>query len=419
MNSAGKGIVLKFLSQLTHLLIQTIQKLSLSLFLISFLIADFRILLAESFEISTELGKEIVDSARNSAGLGSTTFCRREQKSVVNKDLFAQMLEDLKAENINLVERDHGDFGRKNSTFTIYSHAAKFLQGRVKTSIRLRSRFYVKQFQPYTPIKKAQDKGYVVDEQLYQELCGLCSRKNTSRSEITRDSGFLEIKIKNPSEEEENSVLKIRMHVEDHLLRRLYNVDPHSELEFDDFLDELSLSLPEKNKETHVNSIVAVIRVLGKMHVGFMRPEFAVSYQRNAFAFADESAGAFLENENGEETGEVQQKPTFQITIDGNIKYHQINRLGNFLDIASYYENELALVGAYPENALALEFKDPVRAPADKRTKVHQKLLDTFVSMAQEKNHVFHGFKANKGKAVNYRNIVTFKDRFQTSNWEE
>ena len=202
-----------------------IVKLLLYLCLFALVAAEFRELFAESFNIPTELGTNIVDSARNSAGLGSTTFCRKEQKSVVHKDLFAQMLESLRAENINLINRDQGDFGNKNSTFTIYSHAAKFMQGRVKTSIRLRSRFYVSKIQPYTPKKLGSEKSYLVDDQLFQELCSFCSTKMTRRSEITSDSGFLEIKIKNPSEEEENSVLKIRMHVEDHLLRRLYNIN--------------------------------------------------------------------------------------------------------------------------------------------------------------------------------------------------
>ena len=407
--TVGKGIILKVLNQFTHPLIQTIFKLSL-LVSFYFLISEFIMVQAESFEISTKLGKEIVNSARDSVGFGSTTFNRKEQKSVVHKDLFDQMLLELKSENINLLQRDRSDFGKKNSTFTIYSHAAKFLQGRVKTSIRLRSRFYVNQFQPYTPSKRGQNKNYVVDDHLYKELCGLCTIINTSRSEITRDSGFLEIKIKNPSEEEEYSVLKIRMLVEDHLLRRLYNVDPDNELEFNDFLDELSVNLAERNKEAHVRSIINVIRILAKIHRGFIRPEFAVSYQRNAFDFTDESNRVYEEG---------LQKPKFQITIDANIRYHRINRFGNFLDIVSYYENDINLVGVYPESALALEFKDPVRDPVDKRTKTHQKLLDTFVTKAQMKKHVFHGFKPNKGKAANYKNMVTFKNRFQSCNWEE
>lgn len=377
------------------------------------------VLLAESFNISPVLGKNIIDSARNSAGLGSTTFCRKEQKSVIHKDLFARMLESLKAEDINLLNRDQGDFGNKNSTFTIYSHAAKFSQGRVKTSIRLRSRFYVNQIQPYTPPKKGKEENYVIDAQLYQDLCGFCSIEETSRSEITSDSGFLEIKIKNPSEEEENSVLKIRMHVQDHLLIRLYNVDPHNETDFNELLEELSLNLVEKNKESHVKSIVEVIRILGRIHSGFIRPEFAVSYQRNAFAFTDQSIQPLQELQPGTPTGEILKYPTFQVTIDKNIRYHEINRFGNFLNIVSYYEDDSALIGTYPEDALALEFKDPVRTSANHRTKVHQKLLDTFVTMAQDKGNIFHGFRANNGKAANYKNMVTFKDRFQYSNWEE
>ena len=175
----------------------------------------------------------------------------------------------------------------------------------------------------------------------------------------------------------------------------------------------------DKNKESHVRSIIEVIRILGEIHGGFIMPEFAVSYQRKAFAFTDDSQQVLKELDPEDTAGELIQSPTFQITVDENIKYHRIDRFGNFLNIASYYENDAALVGAYPENALALEFKDPVRTQADSRTRVHQMLLDTFVTMAQEKANIFHGFKANNGKAANYRNIVTFKDRFQHSNWED
>lgn len=371
-------------------------------------LAEKRSLYAQPFIIAKELGRGIIDAARTSAGMNSTTFCRKEEKSVIHRDLFENMLQDLRAEDIRLDQRDKGDLGRKNSTFTIYSHAAKFMQGQVKTSIRLRSRFYLSQIQSHTPELKGDRNSLLIDDTLFHEISHYCSDKKSFRAEVTGTSGFLEIKIKSPTESEMNSVLKIRMHVDDDLLKKLYNIDPDNEEDFYGFLEELRKVRREENNPDHVDSIIEIIRVLGKSHGAFLRPEFAVSYQRTAYSYT-EPASSSLQEEGA----------NFQITTDSHIKYHRVDRKGDFLNIPAYFADDSSLIGSYPEAALALEFKDPIKdSSPDSRSREHQILLDTFVALAQEKSNVFHGFRRNKGKAANFKHAVAFKNRFSKSSWE-
>ena len=380
-------------------------------------------LYGESFDIDPLLGKNLIHEARTSAGLGSTTFSRREQKSVIHKTLFSQMIKNLAKENIKLENRDQAKLGKRNSTFTIYSQAASFNQGRIKTKIRLRARFYITKNHPYSNQSSAHKSATLIDDELFQDLGQSNIEKSIERSKITEKSFFLEIKIKNPSEDEENSVLKIRMNIEDHLLKRLYKADPNSS-SFIKLLDEMKSNNSEYNKLNHAHSVVSIIQALAKQNIRFIRPQYAVSYERNAYAYTEQIFEPSISNDK--DFGPEEQSPTqmtFQITTDQNIKYYKIDRQSDFLNIIpNYYESTALLVGTYPPEALAIEFKEPslgqTKDGIQKRSPIHQALYDNFVTMSQESSKIFYGYQKNNGKAANCRKRVEFKNRFILEDWE-
>ena len=194
------------------------------------------------------------------------------------------------------------------------------------------------------------------------------------------------------------------------LLKELYRTPPDSE-EFETILDEIANDNIELNNSRHVNSIVSFIRAFAQNNSGFVTPLFGVSYDRSAYSYT--------QRKRQDQQGVA--NSTFQITIDKNIKYHKIDLASDFINPRKYFKGEKSVIGTYPDDALAVEFKDPIAANeiGMKRTLSHQELHDNFVVLAQSEPHVYAGFSPNKGKAAHFVKIVDFKDRFTDTSWGE
>ena len=193
---------------------------------------------------------------------------RRERKSVLPKETWADVQGQLEARGIHLESREKpGEAdGRTKATVTYYGTSAVFYNHQVRTKIRMRIRYYVS-------YEKSND--------------GTIS--NVRREGATKDKGFLELKVKSPRAYDENSVDKYRLLVSDHLVAQLVNLDP-TEATFLNELDLVKQSIERESKDdqaTLINTVFHVIGTLAKRKSAFIRPSLVVSYERSAYKYIE------------------------------------------------------------------------------------------------------------------------------------
>lgn len=217
------------------------------------------------------LGLEFVRALQDATQTKKTndiTGKRRERKSVLPKETWADVQEQLQVRGIQLESREKpGEAdGRTKATVTYYGTSAVFYNHQVRTKIRMRIRYYAS-------YEKSDD--------------GIIS--NVRREGSTKDKGFLELKVKSPRAYDENSVDKYRLLVSDHLVAQLVNLDP-TEATFLNELDIVKQAIQKESKDDQANLINTVFHVIGtlaKRKSAFIRPSLVVSYERSAYKYIE------------------------------------------------------------------------------------------------------------------------------------
>ena len=210
-----------------------------------------------------------LQEATESKKTNDITGKRRERKSVLPKETWATVEEELQARGIRLESREKPGAadGRIKATLTYYGTSAVFFNHQVRTKIRMRIRYYV-----------SYEK--TVDGTIF----------NVRREGATKDKGFLELKVKSPRAYDENSVDKYRLLVSDYLIAQLINLDATEAT----FLNDLDLVRQSVEKELNVDQaklIGVVFHIIGKLakrKPAFNRPSLVISYERSAYKYIEE-----------------------------------------------------------------------------------------------------------------------------------
>ena len=353
-----------------------------------------------SFRIRSLTGRGLIESLRVASGKGTTTSNRKEKKAVLSEESWRQIQADLdsvpvvreKQKGIRFCAREKTEGGgRISATITYYGMSANFYNHGITSKLRMRVRFYVSY--------KLSPDGHIKDFQ---------------RSELTRDRGMLELKIKNPGPAEEHSVHKYRIPVRDELLTSLFEVrpgSPEAAALFTRISWEGSRYPGNGNRLGEFQKVAGAIHVLGQGHSGFLKPLWVITYNRRALSFSEPAyplAGRKARRGTtwpaGEWCTENDTRPVeYQLTIDKNVRFHRPRwaLAGNTVLLEAYVDPIAdTAFAAYPQDSVVVEFKDP--APVAwyskrERSEIHNLLHDHL--LAGMKDHMYPGFSGARGKA--------------------
>lgn len=194
---------------------------------------------------------------------------RRERKSVLDASVWEKAQSELMDKGIILESREKGEASsdRARATLTYYGSSAVFFNHQVKTKLRMRIRYYLS----YTRTSE----GKIVDVQ---------------REGVTKDKGFLELKVKSPRAFEENSVDKYRLLVSDTLISELINLDA-THPNFLQDMQRLSADILRDNegKEELTVTMFSIMAALAKRKPAFIRPSLVITYERSAFKYIEKN----------------------------------------------------------------------------------------------------------------------------------
>ncbi|MCB9228446.1 MAG: hypothetical protein H6618_02455 [Deltaproteobacteria bacterium] len=350
----------------------------------------------KKFSIPTYKGIQLITDLRKISGQTNTTNNRREKKSVLRQESWNSIQNFLKEQSgIHFVSREHEDPGKIRATVTFYGLSARFFNHGIMTKLRMRVRFYM-----------------TYQQSPSGEISAIM------RSEASRTSGILELKIKNPSPSEEHSVHKYRISVPDALLIRLFSVRPGSrnaEKLFSEILEESEkkkLNPPGQDK-----MLLDTIHFLAKRNPAFLKPLWVISYNRKALAF-DEKQYPLAVTHKKEKSGLFSRffkktRPVppdqkflsvqYQITMDENVRFHRPvwHKKSDFIPLDIYFRNDSGTAfAAYPKDSVTVEFKVP--APVawygrKDRSRIHNILHDRL--LIPMKDQIIQGFSMERGKA--------------------
>ncbi|NRA44375.1 MAG: hypothetical protein HRU09_05400 [Oligoflexales bacterium] len=369
-----------------------------SLILISFIIydnsnaADF-----EDFKINSSYGRTLVEKLKNSIERKSTTSVRREQKTVTYVSHLHERLELLqdpfkkkrlfkKSKTIAVVftTRDQTKPGYKNVTYTFYGRGAYFWNLGIKTKIKLRARFYL--------LENLENGVYERPEQM-------------------ASYSFLELKIKNPSPAELNSVNKYRVKIEDTDLIKLINSEVDDISSVLVYLKDKALSQAQGKKIDMVNTMFSVIDELATIEPKFTKPQFAISYERTAKKYLEEKYKAKI--------GLLKRKSfkdmEYQLTLDQNIKGYRIPSkfMSNSSSFIEFFQgNKDNFNYQYPEDCIVAEIKVPIAiANLDPKacSAIHKHIYEGFIKPVFNQESLYPGFRLNKGKAGHFKRVLAEK----------
>lgn len=341
-------------------------------------------------------GRRIVKNLKAALDKGTTTSCRKEQKSVIPQKIWEEIVAKLlekrkstfmkknKVPPIELASRDKLPEGGTNGTYTFYGKGKKFMNQGIPTKIRMRARFYLNIFD------KKNDGTEIV------------------RSGATKDKAFLEIKIRNPSPKEINSVNKFRIMIKDEDLLRLFKANPKNEEEFSALIDDLianSEKLPEnKDQMKMVKTLFKTIFDMARRNPDFIKPVLGVSYERRGYSYTEKKYPLSRADRKAFGGSEVE----YQITVDSNLRGY-LPKLKDFkkgLNFEKYFqESSKDTFGHYALNATVIEFKDPQpmsNFPLKKMSPIHRFLYKELVHKMHDPENVIKGYTPNKGKASHF-----------------
>jgi hypothetical protein len=382
--------------------------------------------------LDSNTGREIVRSLQHSLKSKDTTSCRKEQKAVVDQKLWSEIQHiflhpkksgffQYQAPSITLESRDKLPPGGANGTFTFYGEGIKFMNQGVSTKIRMRVRFYLALFEK---------DGEIIVE----------------RSSKTKDRGFLEIKIKNPTPDLIESVNKYRMVILDEDIAKLFSLKANSKKDFKKVIEEIkkrTLSLPENQEHLElIEEMFSTFTKLAPNYPDFIKPTFAISYERRGFSYTEQSYPIPRSLRKQHKLPSKMKNVEYQFTIDKNIKayipYEHFSRdfeknsssflqeymqkqlrlsSGRTLEKMSLQHDEqdheqdehYDLVAEYPSGSVAIEFKDPLpmaNFPHKEKSHLHQHFLETVVGNMHSSKNLKPFFRKNKGKASHFKDYM-------------
>ncbi|MBF0205724.1 MAG: hypothetical protein HQK53_02435 [Oligoflexia bacterium] len=350
-----------------------------------------------SILLGIDQGKSIVNSLFTSQKIVSTTSARKEYKSTMYQrdvdTMFFQLAHpnpEVAAEqpsvNIDLTLRDAPSLYAKNYTITFYGKSAHFQNEGVITKIKLRARFYAEVKNGVTLRSK-------------KEL------KDFHRSAITKNRGWLELKILNPSPQEALAVHKYRILLKDDDILKIFGIQQvRNELslyQLQQTVQEVSANALQNpiNDPTTVNAMMAVIQEIAIKDIDFLHPQMGISYQRSAYQMdervAVESSAPKVYNH--------------QITVDQGVTSHlpQIKTSHGHLQLRDYVvDPQGTYLSAYQTGVVAVEYKDPHSFQLDEmveETAVQSTFRQKLLSPMREQ--IVPGFEVNRGKAFHFGKI--------------
>lgn len=326
--------------------------------------------------------KSILDKLRE-ASLEDTTSLRREFKLVIDQSTYHLLAQQLE-QGVTLSEdtkvkfqlRDNIVENGKNATFTFYGSSLTFPNGNVKTSIKLRSRFYLQ----------------------------VMNDGSINIAPFIKNSSFLEIKINNATENLKNVVNKYRLQIYNEDLIQLFSLDPKG-LEFLPKLriieEKVSRHPANRNLKNLISIFFNAINIFAQLNEKFITPEVGIYYERVAYQVIEDP---YLMRDDVE----VQNlgRMDYQITVDKNVRgYFEMPNFNEpsftFID---FFRKDLAngTYTEYPLNTYVVETKIPLKiSQLDEkfRSKTHNYVYSEFIQKLEDEFKNSDIFKVNKGKA--------------------
>jgi hypothetical protein len=354
------------------------------------------------FPLHLNEGRKIVSDLDQQFGLDSTTSFRKETKATVPGPALAKVMKELEAGKpekgvapLAFRSREKVESELPHGNFTYYGRAAGFRNdGGRKTAIRMRVRMYVGFQGNFTQV---------------------------TRSPEAANLAWLELKIKNPNDQEPDGVHKYRINLEDKDILKLFRANP-ADANFSAVIQELKANAiglhMETNTEKKVNGIFNAIEALARKEPSFIQPLFVTAYARNSYSYTQTDYeislppvtkkkkfsnlwGHLGSQYKLQEKKKV--KAEFQITIDNHVRGYkaQVFPEDTVLEIQRYFNPGFkGQVVNYPENAVVIELKEPgdvsqLRASQQSATHlwIKSKLIP-FMTLEHLPN-----FLVNRGKA--------------------
>ncbi len=366
------------------------RRVYLSIAALYFFAVDTGLLLANQLAnraIHPLIGRTVVEALRASGNKEDTTNLRKEFKNVVEFPLLETSMAKLggdEGESIIFENRETPPSTGRYATYTLYGKGLRFFNNGISTKIKLRGRFY---------------------------LTTSSNKPIFTRSPSFENTAFLELKIKNPSVQEENIVHKYRLALRDQQLLKLYRLKVRSRRyaqELNQLRQEIKASSPAEQGRL-VDAIFSAIQMLSASEPEFIKPKFATSYERQASKFVEKAYHRGDEAAASSSLGSIE----YQITVDKEVRGYRIPKelFGEGFSFSKYFLEDAGAdhLVSYPNRARATEFKVPTQVAqlkAEQQSLIHRKLSKNFVTKIFKAESSFKGFTANKGKAGHIRQLI-------------
>jgi hypothetical protein len=312
-------------------------------------------------EISFSEGEYVVRKVLQGVGKSSTTSLRFEEKTVVSEvnilgilDRFNEKSQGLK---LSVEKRDKEQELSKNATFTFYGKKLFFYNLGIKTTIKFRMRFY------------------------------LLSHPDTVGFERSDYSGYLEIKVKNPSALYQGVSIKNRIKLADEDLLKFCQLVGDTR----GFKERMAEKTQDQNKKHKIENFFNLVEFLSAIDQDFTRFNFATSYERSSLKI--------IENKKKFK----KQKIEYQFTMDRQVKSYLVNI--DFSDIFSFSDffKKAKPSKVIPDQAVVVEVKIPVAA--ESLSKKYNDLKEVLFDPVLDKSIVYSSFKQGKGKYYHLNNL--------------
>ncbi len=348
--------------------------------------------LSSAAEIASQIGRSVSEDLRQVLR-GDTTALRKESKAVLSEDTLRAIGETLAKGffspqgpvTLRLNFRNKKMPSAKNGTFTFYGQRVFFEEGGLKTSIKLRARFYF----------------------------DIGNDGSLSRSLLTRQEAYLELKIKNPEPDLENVVNKFRIKIADQDLLQLFNADA-SQPEFPEILSQIErnvTALPSNSADQDLVPIFfKTLRALVQYEPQFINPTLGIYYERVSLAYTEKD----YQSENildPVSVGDVE----YQFTIDRNVRGYVPKVYGDpSFSFEDYFREGMThdWILSYPEDTVVVEAKVPISVAnlsGSQKSLMHNFIDDAFIDKMTQDGIRESAFKANRGKAAHLRKFINAK----------
>ena len=331
----------------------------------------------EKIEIEKSLGIKLIAPLLEGEE-SNTTNLRVEKKNILTvekiNEYLGPFLGKTKEKRKYLFKiRDRSLKNKRSLTTTFYGKKIFFLNGVVKTNIKLRARVY--------STKEA--------------------ATHFKRIKKLKHKFFLELKLKNASPKELNVSRKYRLLISDKTLTRLYQMDAKSSefsKEWDSLEDSLASTNPKRTRDD-IKKFLRIAKEFALIDPDFIKPMYVVQYSRVAYKFNEEY------KPHGVFTGRKSVKNfEYQITMDRDVKIFEINRDEFFeKSLWKYVKEDLPqnLFYQYEKNVRVIEFKYPLETQErnyQKRSSCFKELKNYFAYPLFDYKNAYGNYKKNKGK---------------------